>query len=342
MNQINEDEGDTIAEVYHGRLSPEVREGIYSDWKKGKFKVLVATSALGMGVDYAQVRFVFHQGQSHSLMDFSQESGRAGRDGKHAESIVVTSKRFRRDCEWMKENGGSEWRSMEEWMEGKACRKWMLGEYMDGGGKGVSCLNDGDSGLCDTCRGQLAEVGGITTQWQLPMVGEHVRANVSTARKDGKERTDVGMRVKELMEEMRGRCALCWWHGRRENHQLQHCGYAHGHCLRCLDRGHKIRDCVKINFLRGKACFRCGFPQRLGGQHIHGEVKTGTCQPGLEDTVGPVCWVSWRDSQTRTRMEREFGMTWTMDEFREWMPRVEAKGVTNGVLLFLWLWEERE
>ena len=30
-NQINEDKGDMIAEVYHGRMSPEVREGIYRD-----------------------------------------------------------------------------------------------------------------------------------------------------------------------------------------------------------------------------------------------------------------------------------------------------------------------
>ena len=341
-NQINEDEGDTIAEVYHSQMSREVREGIYRDWKKGKFKVLVATSALGMGVDYAHVRFVFHQGQSHSLMDFSQESGRAGRDGKRAESIVVTSKRFRRDCEWMKEKGGAEWQSMEDWVEGKVCRKWMLGEYMDGVGKGVSCLDGGDCGLCDICSGQMAEAGGMTMEWELPTVGESVRTNVSTSRMDGRERTDVAMRIKELIDEMRGRCALCWSHGRREKHELHHCGYAYGHCLRCLDKGHKIRDCVKINFPRGKACFRCGFPQKLGGQHIHGEVRTGTCEPGLEDTVGPVCWSSWRDSQTRARMEREFGRTWTVDEFREWMGRVESKGVTNGVLLLLWLWEERE
>jgi superfamily II DNA helicase RecQ len=182
-NQINEDEGDTIAELYHGRMSPEVREGIYRDWKKGKFKVLAATSALGMGVDYAHVRNVFHRGQSHSLMDFSQESGRAGRDG--AEPIVVTSNRFRRDCEWMKEKGRSEWRSMEDWVERKACRKWML-EYMDGCGKGMSCLDGGDSGLCDTCNEHMTEAGGMTTQWQFSAVGDHVRGNVSMARENGR------------------------------------------------------------------------------------------------------------------------------------------------------------
>jgi len=170
-----------IVELYHGGMSAEVREVIYKDWKKGKFKVLVATSALGLGIDYACVSFVFHQGQSHNLMDFSQESGRAGRDGKHAESIVVTLKRFRREYEWMKDKGGEGWQSMEDWIERKGCRNWMPGEYMDGAGKGVSCLDGGDCGLCDICRGQMAEVGGTTMQWQSSMVGAHVLANVLTA-----------------------------------------------------------------------------------------------------------------------------------------------------------------
>ena len=167
-NQINEDEGDTIAEVYHGRMSPEVREGIYKDWKKGKFKVLVATSAFGMGVDYAYVKFVFHQGQSHNLMDFSQESRRAGRDGDYAESIVVTSKRFRGECEGMKEKGGVEWQSMEDWMDEKVCRKWVPGEYMDGRGKGVSCLDGGDRGLSTMPPKNLADSWRLTNQRAPP------------------------------------------------------------------------------------------------------------------------------------------------------------------------------
>ena len=135
----------------------------------------------------------------------------------------------------MKENGGAEWLSMEEWIEGSACRKWMLGAYMDGVGKGVSCLDSRDCGLCDTCSGHMSEARGSTMQWQLPTVGESVRTNVSRSRMDGRERTDMGLQVKELMDEMRGQCVLCWWHGRREKHRLQHCGYAYGHCLRCLD-----------------------------------------------------------------------------------------------------------
>ena len=71
-------------------------------------KILVTISALGLGIDYAHVRFVIHQGQSRSLIDFSQESGRGGRDGKEARSMIFTSKEMRQKCEWI-EKKESEW-----------------------------------------------------------------------------------------------------------------------------------------------------------------------------------------------------------------------------------------
>ncbi|KAJ9421294.1 hypothetical protein QL093DRAFT_2576904 [Fusarium oxysporum] len=53
--------------------------------------VIVATSALGPGFDHPYIRCVIHIGAPVLLTDFSQESGRAGRDGKRAESIVLLS-----------------------------------------------------------------------------------------------------------------------------------------------------------------------------------------------------------------------------------------------------------
>jgi len=95
-----------------------------------------------------------------------------------------------------------------DWMKGKACRKCMLREYMDGHDKGLSSLDGRDNGLYDTRSGHMAEAGRVTMQWQLLTAGESVRMNVSTSRMDGRERMDVGMRVKELIHEMRGRCVL--------------------------------------------------------------------------------------------------------------------------------------
>ena len=105
---LNAELGDEMCDVYHADLSKEIRSAVYQEWVQGGVKILVATSALGLGIDYGHVRFVFHQGQSRSLMDFSQESGRGGRDGLEARSVIFTSKRLREECEWI-EKKEEEW-----------------------------------------------------------------------------------------------------------------------------------------------------------------------------------------------------------------------------------------
>jgi superfamily II DNA helicase RecQ len=43
--------------------------------------VLVATSALGMGMDIPDIRLIVHVDESRNMLDYAQGTGRAGRDG---------------------------------------------------------------------------------------------------------------------------------------------------------------------------------------------------------------------------------------------------------------------
>ena len=67
--------------VYHGRLSPEERRRMQDRFMQSENQVVLATNAFGMGVDKPDIRFVLHAQVPRTLEAWTQEIGRAGRDG---------------------------------------------------------------------------------------------------------------------------------------------------------------------------------------------------------------------------------------------------------------------
>ncbi|MEU9308570.1 RecQ family ATP-dependent DNA helicase [Streptomyces sp. NPDC048256] len=82
------DLGLSAASYHAGR--PAAERGQTQDrFSSGELDVVVATSAFGMGIDKANVRFVLHASVPGSLDAYYQEIGRAGRDGAPARAILA-------------------------------------------------------------------------------------------------------------------------------------------------------------------------------------------------------------------------------------------------------------
>jgi len=139
---------------YHAGLSTEVRQQHQQRFLQEDGVVVVATIAFGMGIDKPDVRFVAHLNLPKSLEAYYQETGRAGRDGLHADAWmsyglqdVITLRQMLESSEADEVHKRVERHKLESMLgfaELTGCRRQALLKYF-GEHRDQPCGN------CDTC-----------------------------------------------------------------------------------------------------------------------------------------------------------------------------------------------
>jgi superfamily II DNA helicase RecQ len=145
--------------------------------------MIVATSALGTGVDFAGIVYILHVGMPWSISDFAQASGRGGRGGEQVDVVVLVEQgEVQKRIE--EESDDIDVQAMGYFLIGSGCRRELMSSYLDG--KGV-CCGDIESAGCDRC-GE----------------GEQVWVKEQT------EWAQEWEAVEEMFNELRNGCAICW------------------------------------------------------------------------------------------------------------------------------------
>lgn len=140
---------------YHAGLSDKQRTQRQTDYEDGKFRILVATNAFGMGIDHPDVRLVVHYQMPGNIDSLYQEMGRAGRDGKDSTCILLYARKDKglqgffiqqSDAPYeIKKTRWSTFDALVDYCEGGECRHAEILTYYRDSQRITQC------GHCDVC-----------------------------------------------------------------------------------------------------------------------------------------------------------------------------------------------
>ena len=283
------------------------KEDDLDEWlEKGGF--ITATSALGTGVDYKGITFVLHVGMPYGMIDFAQESGRAGRGGETVDSMILVGE------EEMEKEIGEGLRIDEKAIRGfvqtKECRRGVMSEYLDG--RRIEC-GEINGAMCDRC-------GEGQTEWQEWQ---------SNKEKDWD-------RVRAGLEEVKNGCVACWimdeddenyMHSRRECNKYEELSEQ-----KCDEFRRRIRYEKSSH-----SCTKCGMSQKLCVTGVKDGMK---CQwPNIMITIIRAGMANWEGFSIiqKAGFNGEY-RDW--EEYSKWLglrheSRVWGEWMSNGNLVMM-------
>jgi superfamily II DNA helicase RecQ len=272
----------------------------------GRQRIIVATSALGMGVDVPDIRCIIHINWPFSVLDYAQESGRAGQDGCPSEAIMIVQDGDQRAAK--DKQNKLEQALVQSYVRERGaarCRRVVLDGYLDRREVERAGCKEGEE-RCDVCRGEEAE----EEDDEDPSEVEEIEPGESVGKSEGEnERKETRRMFEQQQRERQGphqtmvqqrqqeyadiawlrrqlarwanQCGICEAAGNgQSNHDVRQCWRA---------ESTQVEEMIKaiekeIWFEVYSDCFGCGVPQEIchqwesngSGRYQHS--KEGDCQ----------------------------------------------------------------
>ncbi|KAK4551267.1 hypothetical protein LTR86_011264 [Recurvomyces mirabilis] len=296
---------------YHRDIgTTEEKDARLKSWISGDSgsPFLACTTAAGAGVDYPHVRWVVHIEDPYGLIDFTQESGRGGRDGEPAGSSVY----LRRDPRLpappapLDHPDPIDHQAINDYLRGLECRRLILARELDEERYWQAC---GPADIqCDVCESGGEAVSTVMdsnndTDEYGSSLGSEILGDedegvggglIRLRRQQMHEQHELDMYLRHL-EQIKDECVLCRILSptATSSHPLAHCPRSHRRMyFRCKDavlRGNVGRQWIKSY----TACFRCAQPQNIcGGWDAKQQAQRG-CE--YRDLLMSAMWALWQE-----------------------------------------------
>jgi superfamily II DNA helicase RecQ len=277
-------QGESVAEEMDSpfyKATAADKQELLEQWAGGSGGWIVATGALGTGIDIPGVVYIIHLGRPYGLTSFMQQAGRGGRAGEISDSIVILpsssdsdsgsgSGQFpapRQELVNAYSVEAQDEAALTEYLESRSCRRAILARHLDGDLEGADCVTT-DSILCDRCQELLEQ--GYSSQEENRLEessssgggsGSLESSNaIHQAYQLDAQRTEQLERFHQLLHAHCIYCQLMRPEGEEE-------GHCHGDCPHAAGKNCDVEAYrqwrSRLRLAPRHQCFRCGLSQSI-------------------------------------------------------------------------------